>query len=78
MARVGRRGRWEVAGSAVHPYQLDYHRAIAGMVAGAAGGSTTGARLHLNPAPGEIDGVLGRARVYCAGHKDLTPFIDLS
>ena len=63
MARVGKRGRWEVAGSAVHPYQLDYHRAIAGMVAGAGGGAG-GARLHLNPAPGAIDGVLGRARVY--------------
>ena len=65
MSRAGSGGgRWEVVGSAVHPYQMDYHRMVAGMVAG------TGARLHLNEGPGAVDDMLGRARVYLHASKE--------
>lgn len=64
MTRAGRRGRWEVVGSAVHPYQAEYHRTIGGMAAG------IGARLRLNEGPGAVDDVLGRARVYLHASKE--------
>ena len=63
MSRAGA-GRWEVVGSAVHRYQLDYHRMVAGMVSG------TGARLRLNEGPGAVDDALGRARVYLHASKE--------
>ena len=64
MTRAGGRGRWEVVGSAVHPYQAEYHRTIGGMAAG------IGARLRLNEGPGAVDDVLGRARVYLHASKE--------
>ena len=61
MAAAGE--RWDVAGNAAHPYQLDYHRKISGA-------APARARILLNPAPGQLDSVLGGARVYLHASKE--------
>ena len=54
---------WDVVGNAAHPYQHEYYR----MISGAAGART---RLLLNASPGELDSVLGGARVYLHSSKE--------
>lgn len=61
MAAAGE--RWDMAGNAAHPYQLDYHRKISGE-------APARARILLNPAPGELDSVLGGARAYLHASKE--------
>ena len=61
MAAAGE--RWDMAGNAAYPYQLDYHRKISGE-------APARARILLNPAPGQLDSVLGGARVYLHASKE--------